>query len=51
MSVDDWSRVGLHSTLGEMDIARQLDEFHIGHYEQHADQLDELTAARTDGPR
>jgi hypothetical protein len=28
-----------------MDVDRQLDEFHIGHYEQHADQLDELTEA------
>ena len=43
LTADDWRRVGLHETLGEMDVARQLDEFHIGHYEQHADQLDELT--------
>jgi histidinol-phosphate aminotransferase len=43
LSDADWSRVGAHETLGAMDIDRQLDEFHIGHYEQHADQLDELT--------
>lgn len=38
----DWERVGLHSTLGEMSVDRQLDEFHIGHYEQHAEQLDSI---------
>jgi histidinol-phosphate aminotransferase len=42
----EWGRVGLHPTLGAIDVDRQLDEFHIGHYEQHADQLDELTEAR-----
>ena len=25
-----------------MDLDAQLDEFHVGHYEEHADQLDEL---------
>jgi hypothetical protein len=39
----DWERVGLHSTLGEMTIDRQLEEFHIGHYEEHASQLDSIT--------
>ena len=29
-------------TLGQMTIDRQLDEFHIGHYEEHADQLDSI---------
>ncbi len=43
MSVADWGRVGVHPTLGEMSVDRLLQEFHIGHYEQHADQLDELT--------
>jgi len=38
----DWERVGVHSKLGEMTIDRQFDEFHIGHYEQHADQLDSI---------
>jgi hypothetical protein len=28
-----------------MDIAAQLRHFHVGHYEEHADQLD-LTAGR-----
>ena len=39
----DWGRVGRHSTLGDMSIDRQLEEFHVGHYEQHADQLDSIT--------
>jgi hypothetical protein len=42
LTPDDWNRVGLHPTLGEMDVARFLDEFLVGHYSQHADQLDEL---------
>jgi hypothetical protein len=45
LTADDWGRAGRHETLGAMDVDRQLDEFHIGHYEQHADQLDELTEA------
>jgi histidinol-phosphate aminotransferase len=38
----DLSRLGAHSTLGDMDGWRILDEFLVGHYEQHADQLDGL---------
>lgn len=38
----DLSRLGVHSTLGDMDGWRILDEFLVGHYEQHADQLDGL---------
>jgi histidinol-phosphate aminotransferase len=41
-----WSATGRHSTLGVMDVSRQLDEFHIGHVEQHLDQLDLLAARR-----
>jgi hypothetical protein len=40
----DWSRVGRHETLGLMDVARIIDEFLVGHYEEHAAQLDELVA-------
>jgi histidinol-phosphate aminotransferase len=43
---EDWRRVGRHSTLGDMDVARQLTEFHVGHAEQHLDQLDGLTRPR-----
>jgi histidinol-phosphate aminotransferase len=38
----DWSRRGLHETLGEMDLWRFLDHFVTGHYLEHADQLDGL---------
>ena len=38
-STADWGRVGQHQTLGNMTIERQLDEFHVGHVEQHLDQL------------
>jgi hypothetical protein len=31
-----------HSTLGVMDLREAVDEFLVGHLEQHADQLDEL---------
>lgn len=39
----DWEKTGLHSTLGVMSIDDQLQHFHIGHYEEHADQLDSLS--------
>lgn len=38
----DWSRVGRHPTLGDMSVERQLEEFHVGHVEQHLAQLDGL---------
>jgi hypothetical protein len=41
---DDWQRRGRHQTLGDMDVSRQLEEFHVGHVEQHLDQLDGLAA-------
>jgi histidinol-phosphate aminotransferase len=44
MTDADWERCGRHETLGVMDIDAQLRHFHVGHYEEHADQLD-LTAA------
>jgi len=51
LSAADWRRVGRHSTLGDMDLARQLQEFHVGHVEQHIAQLDGLAeqAARGSG--
>lgn len=42
MTAADWRRRGRHSTLGDLDIAAQLEHFHVGHYEEHADQLDQL---------
>ena len=38
----DWQVRGLHPTLGEMDLSRLVEEFLVGHLEQHADQLDAL---------
>jgi histidinol-phosphate aminotransferase len=38
----DWLRRGHHETLGVMDLWQFLDEFAVGHYHQHADQLDGL---------
>lgn len=40
MDDGDWGRTGKHETLGVMDLDDQLTHFHIGHYEEHADQLD-----------
>jgi hypothetical protein len=45
MTDADWERRGRHETLGVMDIDAQLRHFHVGHYEEHADQLD-LTTGR-----
>lgn len=44
MDSSDWSRTGEHPTLKTMDIGRFLEEFLVGHYEQHADQLAKLDA-------
>lgn len=40
MTDRDWARTGRHETLGVMDLDAQLTHFHVGHYEEHADQLD-----------
>ncbi len=39
-----WARLGLHSKLGVMDVVRMVDEFLVGHLEEHLRQLAELTA-------
>ena len=39
-----WERRGLHQTLGEMDLARIVEEFLVGHLEEHAQQLESLSA-------
>lgn len=44
-----WSARGLHSTRGVMNMRRIIDEFLVGHLEEHADQLDGL--AHTDAAR
>lgn len=42
-----WAARGTHSTLGEMDLSGIVDEFLVGHLEQHAEQLDGLVTARS----
>jgi DinB superfamily len=37
-----WNAVGLHPTLGEMDVEAVVERFITGHLEEHADQLDGL---------
>ena len=46
MTDEDWARTGRHETLGVMDLAAQLRHFHVGHYEEHADQLDLIASQR-----
>jgi hypothetical protein len=41
---DRWSAQGVHQTLGVMTLEQIVDEFLVGHLEQHADQLDGLAA-------
>jgi hypothetical protein len=42
MTEQDWRRVSHHQTLGDMTIDDQMQHFHVGHYEEHADQLESL---------
>jgi hypothetical protein len=42
MTDDDWKKVSHHQTLGDMTIDDQMQHFHVGHYEEHADQLESL---------
>ncbi len=46
MTDEDWDRRGRHETLGVMDLDAQLRHFHVGHYEEHADQLDLIAEDR-----
>ena len=41
---DAWSARGVHQTLGVMTLPHIVDEFMVGHLEQHAAQLDGLAA-------
>jgi hypothetical protein len=40
-----WDRRGLHSKLGEMDVPRAVEEFLVGHLEEHLAQLELLAGA------
>jgi hypothetical protein len=46
LELSAWEAHGLHSSLGEMDLSRLVDEFLVGHLEQHAEQLDGLVAVQ-----
>ncbi|HEX2069298.1 MAG TPA: hypothetical protein VHH54_03750 [Actinomycetota bacterium] len=39
---DGWSRTGVHQTLGVMDMRQIVDEFLVGHLEEHEAQLRQL---------
>ncbi|HEX2267244.1 MAG TPA: hypothetical protein VHI97_03445 [Actinomycetota bacterium] len=39
---DGWSRTGVHQTLGVMDVRQIVDEFLVGHLEEHEAQLRQL---------
>ena len=40
-----WAARGVHSTLGVMDVGRIVEEFLVGHLEEHADQLETLAGS------
>jgi hypothetical protein len=46
LSPDQWLAVGQHTTRGAMSVSQIIEEFLVGHLEQHADQLERLSAAR-----
>ena len=39
---DAWGRRGIHPTLGSMTVTEIVEDFLVGHLEQHATQLDGL---------
>ncbi len=38
----EWNALGVHSTLGEMDVEAIVERFIVEHLEEHAEQLDKL---------
>jgi len=44
LAPEQWLDVGLHPTLGLMPVTKINEEFLVGHLEQHADQLEGLSA-------
>lgn len=44
LSADEWEAVGKHPTLGDMTMAQVVEDFVVGHLEEHTDQLDLLRA-------
>ena len=47
MTGADWARTGRHSSLGIIGMDRIMREFLVGHLEEHATQLDELSRPMT----
>jgi hypothetical protein len=45
LSPDQWAAVGQHVTRGAMSVPEIIEEFLVGHLEQHADQLESLNRA------
>lgn len=45
LAVEAWTVQGVHSTRGIMDVGTLLEEFVVGHYEEHCAQLDRLLSA------
>jgi hypothetical protein len=45
---EGWSRTGVHQTLGVMDVRKILDEFLVGHLEEHETQLRQLVGRETE---
>ena len=42
---DQWDIRGLHPTRGAMTVDELVEQFLVGHLEEHADQLEEMTPA------
>ena len=40
--LDGWAKEGVHQTLGVMDVTHIVDEFLVGHLEEHEAQLRQL---------
>jgi hypothetical protein len=45
MQPAQWEIQGLHPTRGAMTVDQLVESFLVGHLEEHADQLEEMTAA------
>ncbi len=45
---EGWSRTGAHQTLGVMDVRQIVDEFLVGHLEEHEAQLRQLVNRESD---
>ena len=45
MESTSWARRGLHPSIGVMPMPRIIDDFLVGHLEQHANQLESLRHA------